>query len=176
MKRTIAVLLSVACVSVLAGSVNAQVPGTLVPQAPGTLVAGSQMMHDKNMQDETSVIGCIAQSTDMTHFMLNNAKVSDSKAKADPRTNTAMKDEAATKKHNDTPMSYTLMSADDLKSHVGHQVELTGAIVSNTSGVIHGEVKGQMPQELPRKDAASAKSDVPTFAVKSVKMIANACS
>ena len=169
MKRTMAVLFSLACVSGFASGVTAQIPGTPGTQIGGGQVGG-QMMRDKNTADETSVVGCMAQSADMTHFMLNNAKIVDATA------NTAMKDEATMKKHDGKPMSYMLMSADDLKSHLGHQVELTGAIVSNSSGVIQGEVKGQMPQELTRKDAASAMSDVPTLAVKSVKMIASACS
>ena len=169
MKQTMAVLFSLACVPGFASGVTAQIPGTPGTQIGGGQV-GSQMMRDKNTVDETSVVGCMARSADMTHFMLNNVKV------ADPKANAAMKDEATMKKHDAVPMAYMLMSADDLKSHLGHQVELTGAIVSNTSGVILGEVKGQMPQALTRKDAPSAMADVPTFAVKSVKIISNACS
>ena len=169
MKRTMAFLTSLVCVSGLAGAVHAQVPGV-----PGTQIGGgpvgSQMMRDKNMPDDARVIGCIGQSADMSHFVLNNVKV------VDPKANSPMKDEATMKKDDSRPKSYMLMSTEDMKAHVGHQVELTGAIVANTSGVIHGEVKGQMPQELPRQDSASAKADVPTFAVKSVKMIASACS
>ena len=168
MKKTMAVLFSLACVSGLVGAVNAQVPGVPGTQIGGGQV-GSQMMHDKNMPDDARVIGCVGQSADMTHFVLNNVKV------VDPKANSPMKDEAAMKKDDSKPKSYMLMSTEDMKSHVGHQVELTGAIVANTSGVMHGELKGQMPQELPRQDSASSKSDVPTFAVKSVKMIANAC-
>ena len=164
MKRTMAVLFSIACVSGFASRVTAQVPGT-----PGTQIGGpvgGQMMRDKNMPDEAHVIGCLSQSADMTHFVLNNVKV------VDPKATSPMKDEATMKK-DDKPKSYMLMSADDLKAHVGHQVELTGAIIANSSGVVQGEVKGQMPHELLAKGAAM--SDVPTFAVKSVKMIANAC-
>ena len=165
MKRTMAFLISLACVSELAGAVNAQVPGI-----PGTQIGGGQvdgqMMRDTNMPGEAHVIGCIGQSADMTHFMLNNVKVVDAKA------NGSMKDEATTKR-DDTPKSYMLMSAENMKAHVGHQVELTGAIVANSSGVVQGEVKGQMPHELIAQGAAL--SDVPTFAVKSVKMIASAC-
>ena len=169
MKHTMAVLFSLVCVSGFASGVAAQVPGTPGAQISSGRV-GDQMMRDKNTADEGRVVGCIGQSTDMTHFMLNNVKVVDSKA------NSPTNNAATMKKDDGKPTSYMLMSVDDLKSHVGHQVELTGAIVSNTSGVMHGDVKGQMPQEIARKDSASAMSDVPTFAVKSVKMIANACS
>ncbi len=167
MKRTIAVLFSLACVSGFSSGVTAQVPGTPGAQIGGGPVDG-QMMRDKNMPDDAHVIGCIAQSADMTHFVLNNVKVVDSKA------NSPMKAEAPMKKDDSKPKSYMLMSAENLKAHVGHQVELTGAIVANSSGVVQGELKGQMPQELAAKSAAL--SGVPTFAVKSVKMIASTCS
>ena len=167
MKHTMAVLFSLACVSGFASGVTAQVPGI-----PGTQIGGGQasgqMMRDKNMADEAHVIGCIGQSADMTHFVLNNVKV------VDPKANSPMKGEATIKKDDNKPKSYMLMSAESMKAHVGHQVELTGAVVANSSGVVQGEVKGQTPQELIAKGAAM--SDVPTFAVKSVKMIANACS
>ena len=164
MKQTMTILFSLACVSGFASGVTAQVPGTPGSQIGGQV--GGQMMRDKNMPDEAHVIGCMSQSADMTHFMLNNVKIVDSK------TNSPINN-AATMKKDDKPKSYMLMSADDLKAHVGHQVELTGAIIANSSGVVQGEVKGQMPHELLAKGAAM--SDVPTFAVKSVKMISNAC-
>lgn len=163
MKRTMAVLFSLACVAPFAHSVAAQVPGS----GP---IGGVQMMQNKNTADDTHVTGCMAQSADMTHMMLNNAKVTSAKA------DSSMKDEAATKKSDGKPMSFMLMSVDDLKAHVGHQVELTGAIVSNMSGVVQGEVKGRSPQDVAREDAGAAMSSVPTFAVKSVKMVANSCS
>jgi hypothetical protein len=60
-------------------------------------------------------------------------------------------------------IAYTLTGA-DVKEHLGHKVEVTGTISTDTKSKDAAEIKGAPGMKL-----------VGTLNVKSVKMIANTC-
>jgi hypothetical protein len=120
------------------------------------------------MAKEMKVMGCVAQSADMSDFMLNNATMSgpmhaDMKAKDDMKT-----------------MSYALKGG-ELKAHVGHKVEITGTMADDKT--MPSASKEQMPKETttrdtttPKDETATGMADVHTLNVKSIKMISSTCS
>ena len=86
------------------------------------------------------------------HYMLNSATVSAGEM---------MKNDAMSADH---PMSFAL-SGGDLKSHIGHKVEVTGTISK----------KGHMDKDKMSAMAESAPKAA-TLKVKTVKMLSSTCS
>ena len=151
MKRSMSFLVAIACASAFAGNLSAQ-------------SNAGQKMDDKMSGKDMKVTGCVAQSADMSHLMLNNAMMADAVAMAEPKGSMMKKDDMM------KPMSYMLMSDADLKPHVGHKVEVTGTMAADGMMAKDHMEKNQMPK------ATGAMSDMHTITVKSVKMIANTCS
>lgn len=115
--------------------------------------AGNAMADDKMAKSPTvTVTGCVAEGTMADHYMLKDAMVSDADG--------MMKHDAKSGSH---PTSFAL-SGGELKPHVGHKVEVTGTI----------STMGHMDKDKMSPMAESAKA--PTLKVKTVKMIASACS
>jgi len=103
----------------------------------------------------STITGCVAQSG--TSYRLDHAVVAtdpDVDAQNRPATEASP-----------TPkiMSYTLAGA-DMKAHLGHKVEVTGTISSDTKSKDSAEIKGVPGMKL-----------VGTLNVKSVKMISAIC-
>jgi hypothetical protein len=115
-----------------------------------------KMDHDKTMMGkETKVTGCVAQSADMSHFMLNNAMMSGDMKE--------MKGEMKS-------MSY-MLTGGDLKPHVGHKVEVTGMMNAGDKMMD----KTTMDKDKMSKDSMP-KPDMHSLDVKSVKMLSASCS
>ncbi|MEO6223667.1 MAG: hypothetical protein ABIP90_10470 [Vicinamibacterales bacterium] len=124
-------------------------------------------MPKEKMAEEMKVTGCLAQSADMGHFMLNSAMMSDSKM-ATPKTAPAMKDGM---KDDMKPMSY-MLTGEGLKAHLGHKVEVTGMMVPDTMA------KKTMPKDTTMAKDTMSKDDMATMGtlnVKSVKMLSATC-
>ena len=104
----------------------------------------------------STITGCVAQSGGA--YRLDHAIVA-----TDPDVDTQGR---PAPEASPTPkmISYTLLGG-DLKAHVGHKVEVTGTLSSDTSSKAAAEIK-----------AAPGMKLVGTLNVKSVKMIANTCA
>jgi hypothetical protein len=116
--------------------------------------AGGALADDKMAKKSptVTVTGCVAEGTMADHYMLNNATVSGGDG--------MMKNDAMSAGH---PTSFAL-SGGELKSHVGHKVEVTGTISK----------MGHMDKDKMSPMAESAKE--PTLKVKTVKMLSSTCS
>jgi hypothetical protein len=116
--------------------------------------SGSAMADDQMAKKSptVTVTGCVAEGTMADHYMLNSAMVSAGEM---------MKNDAMSADH---PMSFAL-SGGDLKSHVGHKVEVTGTI--SKTGHMDKDKMSAMAESAPK--AATLK-------VKTVKMISSTCS
>jgi hypothetical protein len=116
----------------------------------------------------TGTSGAASSATEK--FILSNAMSSDSSKSAGATTGTSGTTASSTKA-SATASSYRL-DADDSKltAHVGHKVEVTGTIESDSSTAAasaSGSTSGT---------SASATSSAPKLKVDSVKMIASTCS
>lgn len=113
----------------------------------------SRMNHDTPGK-EMKVTGCVAQGNESGHYMLTDAMPSGDAMKKD------------TMKHDDMKsMSYALMGG-DLKMHVGHKVEVTGATTDSAMK------DAAAPNPANGKDT----TDMHMLTVKSVRMISATCS
>ena len=143
----------------------------LILGTSGLLAAQSGTMPKMDMSKEMKVTGCVAESSDMGHFMLNNAmmngEMGDMKGHDMKGHDTKGHD---MKSMDMKPMSFTLMGG-ELKPHVGHKVEVTG-----TMGA--GKMQGKdtaTPDATPKENKDMSMADMHTLNVKSVKMIASNC-
>jgi peptidoglycan DL-endopeptidase CwlO len=133
--------------------------------------------------DKVTVTGCVQRAASMPtgtsgaassateKFILSNAMSSDSSKSAGATTGTSGTTASSSTKASATASSYRL-DADDSKltAHVGHKVEVTGTIESDSSTAAasaSGSTSGT---------SASATSSAPKLKVDSVKMIASTCS
>lgn len=109
----------------------------------------------KDGMKPSTITGCVAQSGAL--YRLDHAIVA-----TDPDVDTQNRPGTEA---NATPkiMSYTLVGG-DLKAHLGHKVEVTGTISSDTTSKQTAEVKG-----VPGMTLAG------TLNVKSVKMVSETC-
>ena len=110
---------------------------------------------DKDGMKPTTITGCVAQSG--TVYRLDHAMVAvdiDTDTQNRPGT-----EASATPKM----MSYILMGG-DVKAHVGHKVEVTGAMSSDKTSKANVGIKGAPGMELSG-----------TLNVRSVKMISAMC-
>ena len=121
------------------------------------LSAAQDHKMDKGRMDKDmpmTVTGCVAQSSDMSHFMLTNAMMSGGMhgdMKGDMKA-----------------MTYDLMGG-ELKAHVGHKVEVTG-MMSHAKMSKDKKSKDKMDHD---KMAMGDKHGALT--VKSVKMLSSTC-
>ena len=162
-------LMAICTVAILGTAGFAAAQGGTMPQTgtSGTMPQSGTMKMDHDMSKEMKVTGCVAESSDMGHFMLNNAMMSDMKS-GDMKSGDTMKGHDM--KSMDKPMSYTLMGG-EMKPHVGHKVEVTG-----TMGA--GKMQGKdtpTPDAMPKESNAMNMADMHTLNVKSVKMISPNC-
>jgi len=128
----------------------------------GALASAQTAFPEKTEKGKTAaggktmiVTGCVAAGTDSGHFMLTNGMTPG---------DTAGK-------------SYALMGS-DLQAHVGHEVEITGAVSDgNAMGKNTMSTKDKMSKDKMSKDnMGDGKATVSMLQVKSVKMIAPNCS
>ena len=125
--------------------------------------AGNADKMHKEMGKAVKVTGCVAQGSDMNHFMLNNAMMSGDMMKSDAmKKDPMMKDDMK-------PMSYAL-SGGALKAHIGHKVEVTGSMAAEPIAKKDAMQKTNMDKD---KDMMAAMH---TLNVTSVKMIAATCT
>jgi hypothetical protein len=126
---------------------------TIAVAAQGGTAADQSKDKDKPMAKDAAktvtVTGCVAESGG--HYMLNNATMPDAAG---------------------APMSYSL-SGGTLKPHVGHKVEVTGAL----KPAAKDSMKDMSKDKMAKGD--TKKEDMPTagtIAVKDLKMVAASCS
>jgi hypothetical protein len=115
----------------------------------GALVAAQanpvpQNPPDQAQKSEVTVTGCVIQGTSPTVFLLDNARVRPD----DP---------------NEKGKTYLLISADDLKPHLNHEVSASGNAEAKTPPV---PPAGQKVNE----------KDLPKFTAKAVTMVADRCT
>jgi hypothetical protein len=122
-------------------------------QAPNATNQGTP----KPKPDEAVVTGCVAAAPEAGHFILNNAEL---KGIVKPAEN--MMPSGPPRKASDTPTSYQLTGG-ELQAHVGHKVEITGAMEKAKPTEAGGAVVG------------TSGTGTPTLKVTAVKMIASTC-
>ena len=115
---------------------------------------------DKAPKGAVMVTGCVALGSMADHYMLTNATMSHGAMGKDA---TGMNKDAMGSDH---AMSYALAGG-DLKAHVGHKVEVTGAIAKPGD---MGKMKGK--DSMAKSDMAKTS----TLKVQSVKMLSESCS
>jgi hypothetical protein len=116
---------------------------------------------DKMAKDDAKTVtvsGCVAETDGK--FMLNNAMMAD---KAAPATGAAAAPAMA-------PMSYALTGG-TLKPHVGHKVEVTGAMKPAAKAAMGKDTMAKPATGDMKKDATAGTLDV-----KALKMVSATCS
>ena len=114
-----------------------------------------KMMAKDAAAKTVAVTGCLAETDGQ--FVLNNATMAGQT----------------------TPMSFALTGG-TLKGHVGHKVELTGALTPVAKDTMKpGAMAKDMPKEMPKKETMDMKKDAMasggSLAVKDLKMVSPSC-
>ena len=110
--------------------------------------------------DTVTVTGCVAEGSSPGQFMLNNASTAPDAMKKEGAPGTTAATRAMTDK---VVSSYTLVGGTDLKAHVGHKVEVRGAVTGDAAKTEKGT-------------ATDAKTmSAPQLKVESVKMVSTTC-
>lgn len=163
MKKIYATLAALLCTTAL----SAQTPAgsaTTAGQMDQAKMDKGKMAADAPMM----VTGCIAQGTDMDHFTLTNAMMSNM-AKMD--SGAAVKSDAA----KPAMMTYELDGGTNLKAHLGHKVEVTGtmdkkAMMSHDTMAKPGAMGEKDKMGSMDKDKMAGK-----IKVTAVKMVSASC-
>lgn len=137
--------------------------GVAAGQASTTSAQGDNRKPTKDAV--VTVTGCVAQSPDGKQYMLNDAIMAPASGRtaADPVKPGTPGDKAV--------LSYVL-SGGEMKSHVGHKVQVSGTIADAavTTDMSGGQSKGDPAAAgMDHKDVAG------TLKVKSMKMVAASC-
>ena len=126
-------------------------PGQTIPPAPTTTPGQSSMSTSPAKPSTVVVTGCVAAGAGEGQFMLNNAMMAHDASKptgaagttgttqtpstssppssqTTPSQTPAPGDTSKMTGHSMATSSYTLVGGENLKAHVGHKVEITGAL------------------------------------------------
>jgi hypothetical protein len=133
-----------------------------------SLPRSGQMDGNKAAKDGVVIVtGCVAQAADGKHYMLNDAimaPVPTDKMAASPAIAGTVGDK--------TVLSY-MLDGGDMKSHVGHKVQITGTTTTQKMGKTD---KSSDPAKMDTGTMAMDHKDVGgTLKIKSMKMVAASC-
>jgi hypothetical protein len=142
-------------------------------QSPQTDPAGRQS--DKSMSGKVTVTGCLQAGVDANSYILNNASKKNESAGSQTATPTPGTPSEMARAEN----SYTLSTDDrtiDLKSHVGHRIEVTGTLSSGRGHGTSSSSAGAGHERQSQSPGQTQTQDRQHLKVTSVKMISQSCS
>jgi hypothetical protein len=115
-----------------------------------------------------TVTGCVAQGTNSTSFVLNNATTADATTKGA----TATPDKTKMGADANAKMSYLLTGGENLKAHVGHRVTVTGTLDKIGMGMKPGE---KTEASVPSASGPALDIHGGTLKVQALKMVSTTC-